>query len=56
MDNVSHQDGSNTQLYDGLSSVLQIFDSIENWLAGLFEWTEEAGEDAALRLDDQHQR
>jgi hypothetical protein len=54
MDNSSHQGGSNTQLYSGFSAVLQIFDSIENWLAGLFEWTEEERENAALPLDDQH--
>jgi hypothetical protein len=53
MDNSSSQDGSNTQLYSGFSAVLQIFDSIENWLARLFELSDEEQENAGVHFYDE---
>jgi len=53
MDNSSRQHRSDSQGSNGSFNGLQIFDSIENWLAGLFEWTEEEQEEAGIHLDDQ---
>jgi hypothetical protein len=52
MDNFSSQQGSETQKPGIFSATLQLLDSIENGLAGLFELTEEEQEDAGLRLED----
>lgn len=41
-----------TQLSHGFAAGLQILDRIEEWLARMFELTEEERENAAVYLDD----
>lgn len=54
MDNSFHRQGPDTQPPGGfLASLLQIFDDILNWLAGLIQLTEEEQEDAGIYLGDQ---
>lgn len=53
MDNTSAQQGSDRQRSNGFFASLQILDSIENWLAGLFELTEAEQEEAGIHLDGQ---
>ena len=58
MDNLMHQQETDTQQKRGLSTGMWIFDSILtlirhslNWLAGLFKFTEEELEEAGVYLD-----
>jgi len=53
MDNSVQRQGSDAQRPGGFLTGLQIFDGILNWLAGLFQLTEEEQKDAGVYLGDQ---
>jgi hypothetical protein len=54
MDNpASQQQESEQQQSSGITAALQILDRIENWLASVFEFTEEEQENAGVYLDNQ---
>ena len=53
MDNSFLRQGSNTQQQSGLLATLRNFNSILNWLVGLFQLTEEVQKDAGIYLGDQ---
>jgi hypothetical protein len=54
MDNLIHQQVSNTQLSGKTYASAQIFDRILNWLAGFILLTEQEQKDAGIDLDRQH--
>jgi hypothetical protein len=53
MDNSLDQQESEKHKSSRLIATLQILESIENWLASIFELTQEELENAGVRLDDQ---
>ena len=53
MQTSSLQQESDPQKPNGSSASLQIFDNIENWLARLFELSDEEQEDAGVRFYDE---
>jgi hypothetical protein len=57
MDNSFRQQGSETQQQlGGLSASLQVFRNILNWLAGLFQLTEQEQEEAGIQPSNSRYR
>jgi hypothetical protein len=52
MDNPAPQKDSEKPQSNHILAALQILDRIENWLASVFEFSEEEQEKAGVRIDD----